>query len=125
EVRVPLIDHLVVERAAKISGSLKIGSPQNKPLLTSAVGNLPLSALDRPKMGFNLPMDNWLRGPLKSWMAESLLGDGISRLGCFRQPGVHRLWNTFLRNERVVSYSRVWCLAVLSRWAAANHVSLG
>jgi asparagine synthase (glutamine-hydrolysing) len=125
EVRVPLIDHVVVERVARIPGSLKIRGAQNKSLLTSAVGNLPLAAIDRPKMGFNLPMRDWFRGPLKSWMEESLLGDSIGRLGFLEASGVHRLWSMFLRNEQLVSHSRVWCLAVLSRWAAENRVSVG
>ena len=123
EVRVPLIDHIVVERVARVPGSLKIHGVQNKSLLTAAVGNLPLAAIDRPKMGFNLPMDDWLRGPLKSWMEESLLGESIARLGFFQARGVRRLWSAFLRSERLVSYSRVWCLAVLSRWAAENRVT--
>jgi asparagine synthase (glutamine-hydrolysing) len=125
EVRVPLIDHVLVEWVARIPGSLKIRGARNKPVLTSAVGDLPLAAIDRPKMGFNLPMGDWLRGPLRGWMEETLSEENVRRLGVLQEAGVRRFWKMFLRNEQIVSHSRVWCLALLSRWAVENRVNVG
>jgi asparagine synthase (glutamine-hydrolysing) len=123
EVRVPLIDHVLVERALRISGALKLGDGENKPLLTAAVPGLPRSAISRRKMGFTLPFNAWFRGALRPWMEETLLGEPVKRLGFIKPRAVERLWRSFLRGERFISHSRVWCIATLARWCQNNGIS--
>jgi asparagine synthase (glutamine-hydrolysing) len=128
EVRVPLLDHVLVERAMRTPGALKLGrlgrraSGGNKPLLTAAVGGLPEAAVGRPKMGFTLPYDAWFRGPLRPWMEELLLGDAVRRLGFFSPRGVERLWRSFLRGDRYTTHARVWCVAALAGYCDVNGV---
>ena len=123
EVRVPLLDHVLLERVMRVPGGLKIGSRDNKPLLTAAVPTLPSSAVNRQKMGFTLPYDAWFRGPLRPWMEGLLLGDTVRRLGFLQPRGVERLWRSFLKGDRYTTYARIWCVAALAGWCDANGVT--
>jgi asparagine synthase (glutamine-hydrolysing) len=123
EVRVPLIDHVLVERVLRIEGALKLRDHENKPLLTAAVPGLPRSAISRRKMGFTLPFNAWFRGALRPWMEEMLLGDPVKRLGFLEPRAVERLWRSFLRGESFISHSRIWCIASLAGWCQNNGIS--
>ena len=122
EVRVPLIDHRLVEQAARIPGSLKLKPGENKPLLTAVVPNLPSNVTARRKMGFTLPFDTWLRGPLKPWIDNLLAPESLKRLSFLNPSGVEQLWKSFLKGEHYTSYSRVWCIAALVGWCHENGV---
>ncbi|APR82152.1 Asparagine synthetase [Minicystis rosea] len=122
EVRVPLIDHVLLERVMRIPGALKIGPNGNKPLLTATVPTLPDSAVNRQKMGFTLPYEAWFRGPLRPWVEELLLGSTMRKLGFLQVQGVERLWRSFLKGDRYTNYARVWCVAALAGWCDANGV---
>lgn len=124
EVRVPLIDHVLVERVMRIPGHLKVGDRDNKPLLTAAVPSLPRTAVERSKMGFTLPYEAWFRGPLRGWMEDILLGERVARLGLLRPAGVERLWKSFLRGEPSITFARVWCIAAFVGWCEVNGVSI-
>lgn len=123
EVRVPIIDHKVVELALAISGRLKVLGRGNKPILAATVPSLPHSTVGRPKRGFELPFDTWFRGRLRGWMEERLLGEATRRLGLVDARAVEAAWRAFLRGERYVSHSRVWTLAVLADWCQRHGVS--
>jgi asparagine synthase (glutamine-hydrolysing) len=123
EVRVPLLDHVLIERVMRVPGALKIGSEGNKPLLTAAVPALPEAATGRRKMGFTLPYDAWFRGPLRPWMEGLILGGSARRLGFLRPSGVERLWRSFLEGDRYTTHARVWCVAAIAGWCDANGVS--
>jgi asparagine synthase (glutamine-hydrolysing) len=123
EVRVPLIDHVLVERVMRTPGALKIASTDNKPLLTAAVSALPEIAVNRQKMGFTLPYEAWFRGPLRPWMEGLLLGDTVRRLGFLDPKRVERLWRAFLKGDRYTNFARVWCVAALAGWCDAHGVT--
>ena len=116
EVRVPLVDHKIVELATRVPGAMKVGALMNKPLLVSAVPTLPRGAFARRKQGFSLPFDSWFRGSMKPWMEERLLGSDLVRNSLLDAKAVEGMWRSFLRGERLVSHSRVWSLAVLVDW---------
>jgi asparagine synthase (glutamine-hydrolysing) len=124
EVRVPLLDHLLVEKILRVRGALKLSDATNKPMLVAAVPGLPRDVHARPKMGFTLPFDAWFRGPLRGWMEEMLLSSTTQQLGLFRPGAVERLWRSFLRSERYTSHSRIWSIAALVGWCRANRVTL-
>ena len=124
EVRVPLLDHLLVEKVLRVRGALKLHDNENKPLLTASVPGLPREVMSRTKMGFTLPFDTWFRGPLRGWMEDILLSGNVEQLGLFRPGAVERLWRSFLRSERYVSHARIWSIAALLGWCQANRVSL-
>ncbi len=81
EVRVPLIDHQLARRVLALPGSWKLDAATPKPLLVRALrGELPDKIVHRPKRGFTLPFEHWLRDALRPVVEESLskIGDGAS-----------------------------------------------
>lgn len=123
EVRVPLLDHLVVEEVSHISGRFKVDRRHKKPLLAAAVPTLPPGPIQRPKMGFTIPFDPWFRGPLRPFMEELMLGSDVTRVGALDPHAVRELWQDFLRGPRHCSYTTVWSVAALIAWCAQNRVS--
>jgi asparagine synthase (glutamine-hydrolysing) len=123
EVRVPLLDHVLVEKVLRVPGPLKLSSRGNKPLLSASVPGLPSSATDRSKMGFTLPFDDWFRGPLRPFIEGLLLDGGARRLGFFRPAEVERSWKAFLRGERYMSHTRIWAIAALVGYCQVNGVT--
>jgi asparagine synthase (glutamine-hydrolysing) len=122
EVRVPLIDHHLARRVLAMPGSWKLDPGVPKPLLVKALrGQLPDKIVHRPKRGFTLPFEHWLRSDLRP-VVESALGkiaDGP--LGALiSQPAALGIWNDFL--DRKTSWSRPWSLYVLQSWCE-QHLS--
>lgn len=124
EVRVPFLDHELVERVLRIPGRHKVRRGAIKPLLAAAVPDLDQRSLSRPKMGFTLPFDAWFRGPLRGWMEGVLLDGPLARLGVLRPSVVEATWRSFLESPGKASHARVWSLAALARWCSENGASL-
>lgn len=123
EVRVPLLDHRVVEQAIRMPGAWKRPDPRPKPLLVDAVGpRLPRSVYTRPKRGFTFPWDAWLRGALRERAVGALAArDTWSRLG-FDPSAPTRLWERFLRGDPGVAALQVLALVVLGDYAARHDL---
>jgi len=121
EVRVPYLDHPVVEFVTRLPEALKRSSGVSKSLLVEAMGDLlPAEVVAQKKRTFTLPWEYWLRGPLKKEI-EAELHSLAAPLRHFLHPeAVERVWEDFL-NART-SWSRVWSLFVLNRWAT-QHLS--
>jgi asparagine synthase (glutamine-hydrolysing) len=124
EVRVPLLDHVLVEHAFRVPGALKLRRGASKPLFTAAAPALPEAAVGRRKMGFTLPFRAWFTGSLRPWIEESLLGEPAASAGLFDRDAVGQLFRAFLADERRVSYARVFSLAALTRYCHAARLSL-
>jgi asparagine synthase (glutamine-hydrolysing) len=120
EVRVPLIDHKLVEYVFNLPGALKVNGGTPKHLLVKAAGDfLPDEVVHRPKRGFTFPFEHWLKGEFRAEMERELLSGGESPLDEFlRGAAVRKVWNEFLAGH--VSWSRPWALYVLRRWCALN-----
>ena len=119
EVRSPLLDHRILEFAARLPSELKMNSRQGKlPLRALAARRLPRETLEAPKRGFSIPAAKWLRGDLRP-MAESLLFDTGGILNdLLQKQTVTRLWNEHLsgaRDHHVV----IWGLMMLGLWEKA------
>ncbi|MDX9768274.1 MAG: asparagine synthase (glutamine-hydrolyzing), partial [Ectothiorhodospiraceae bacterium] len=97
EVRAPLLDHRVVELAWRMPIDLLLRDGEGKwPLRQLLYRHVPRSLVDRPKMGFGVPIDGWLRGPLRDW-AESLLApDRLRREGHLDVTTVRAVWQAHL-----------------------------
>ena len=124
EVRVPLLDHKLVEHAMTLPGSMKLDGEGNKALLFEAVPELPREAGTRPKTGFVLPIRDWFRARMKSRLDELLLSLP-GRAGEVLQPGpTAAAWRAFLDGDRTISATRVLALASLASWVATHDLEL-
>jgi asparagine synthase (glutamine-hydrolysing) len=121
EVRVPFLDHALVEFVTRLPGSIKSAGGAPKSLLVDAMRDLlPDPVVSQAKRTFTLPWEHWLRGSLKT-QVEVELGTISSALKPFLSArAVARVWTDFLAGR--TSWSRVWSLFVLNRWAH-NHLA--
>ena len=114
EVRVPFLDHALVEFVLGVNDVQKYPHTPKK-LLTDAMGDLlPHEVVHRSKMGFTLPWEIWMRGELRG-MCEGAIGR-LDAHALFRNGAVPALWERFLRHDPGVNWSRLWSLVVLGDW---------
>ncbi len=116
EVRVPILDHRVVEFAWRLPRAMKIRNGQGKWLLRQVLYRyVPPTLVERPKMGFSVPIDNWLRSLLRPW-AEDLLGsDRLDRSELLRPEPVREAWRRF-QAGRGGSGMGLWAVLVFLAW---------
>jgi len=94
-----------------------------KRLLVESLGGLfPDTLVRRPKQGFTLPFDPWMRGPLRSFCEQRLGDRGLAGRGLMNPSQIQRMWRSFLDGGRDVSWSRLWTLVVLDAWLAQNEL---
>ena len=125
ELRVPLLDHLVIEEAAKLAEDRRFRPLGRKQVLRDvALGGLDPSIFDRPKSGFVLPIERWARAGMQHEVAETLHDrEGCRAVGLVPEA-VARLWQAFESGAPGIYWSRVWSVFALLRWSAANGVTL-
>ncbi len=117
EVRVPLIDHELAKTVLAIPGKLKLDEIPKKLLVESLKGDLPDEIVRRPKRGFTLPFEHWMRQELRQEIEPILNARCIDEgplAGLLNGKEVQRIWSDFLAGR--VSWSRPWALFVLQRW---------
>lgn len=121
ETRVPLLDHRVVEFAWSLPLSMKVRDGQSKWLLRQVLySHVPQTLIERPKMGFGIPLDIWLRGPLKDW-ADSLLNPSRLQVeGYFQSELVQQKWREHLSGRRNWSYY-LWDVLMFQQWLEATQ----
>jgi asparagine synthase (glutamine-hydrolysing) len=116
EAREPLLDHRLLEFAARVPASLKLKHGQSKYLLRRILERrVPRSIIDRPKRGFAAPIGDWLRGPLAPMTRELLLDGRLRDRGIFQPREVSRLWDEH-RTGRAEHPHRLWQLVMLELW---------
>ena len=118
ELRVPFLDRALVEACFRIPGKRKLQGDSPKSLLLASLGvELPKEIVDRPKRGFTLPFERWLRAELKP-MVEHTLSRNDAGQTFLNSAAVGEVWSRFL--ARQTSWSRPWSLFVLDRWCENN-----
>lgn len=116
EMRVPLLDHRVAELAWRMPMSHHLDGGQSKNLLRQILyRHVPRELIDRPKMGFGVPIAQWLRGPLRDW-AESLLNENrLQQEGYFRAAPVRRRWKEHLSGSHDW-HPHLWNVLMFQAW---------
>jgi asparagine synthase (glutamine-hydrolysing) len=116
EVRVPLLDTPLVEFVNALPDVARRRDGLQKALLVEALGSLlPVEITGRGKRTFTLPWEQWLGGPLKGRVAESLAHIAPPLAGLLKPDGVRGVWQAFLAGK--TSWSRPWAIFALNEWA--------
>ncbi|HTY56428.1 MAG TPA: asparagine synthase (glutamine-hydrolyzing) [Candidatus Binataceae bacterium] len=121
ELRVPMLDGALVEYVLGLPGRMKMSKGQVKPLLARALAaEMPFAIACRPKVGFELPFQSWLRGPWSKHVEAVLLDRGSGgRLGNYlAHEMVESIWRRFQTGQG--HWSRPWALYSLKQWGALN-----
>lgn len=116
ENRVPLIDHRVFEFAWRLPLHQKIRDGRGKWILRQVLDrHVPGELIDRPKMGFGIPLGEWLRGPLRDWAEDLLSVHSLNSAGLFNAPMVRAKWARHVAAREDASYA-LWSILMATDW---------
>lgn len=120
ETRAPFLDRQVVEFAWSLPMNMKIRNGQGKWLLRQLLDRyVPRQLMERPKMGFGIPLDAWLRGPLREWAEDLLSADRLQRDGLLNPSPIRSAWHAHVTGQASCGY-RLWSVLMFQAWLEVN-----
>ena len=121
ETRVPILDHTVVEFALNLDPKLKVKDGVQKHLLKEVLYDfVPKEIFDRPKWGFSIPLDKWLKKDLSFLIDEYLSEQKVKEIGVVKWKEVETLKRKFTLGQTHL-YNRIWLLILLHQWFSSRH----
>lgn len=121
EVRVPFLDHDLISYVLGVRDGLKYPTTPKKLLVESLGDLIPSEIVNRPKMGFTFPWDKWMRNELKSFCEDRIVS--LSKRSYFNEKALMNHWKSFLKNDKRITWSRIWYLVVLEDWLQRNSIN--
>lgn len=120
ETRAPLLDPEVVSVSARLGMNMKIRDGRGKWALRQVLyKHVPRDIIERPKLGFFLPVGQWLRGPLRAWAEALLAASRLAEQGVFNPQAIARLWSEHLSGRRDWTL-QIWTILMFQAWADSN-----
>lgn len=124
ESRVPLLDHRVVEFACSLPMSLKLRGGTTKWVLREALHrHVPREIMERPKMGFGVPIEDWLGGPLRNWAGDLLSEDRLKRDGYLNSTPIRKMWDEHLSGNGRWHY-QLWDVLMFQSWLDTQRTQI-
>lgn len=122
EARVPLLDHRVVEFAASLPRNMKLQQGKGKLLLRRLLDkHVPRELTERPKQGFTLPVEAWMRREIRPWCEDMLNPATIRSQGLLDETAVTDVWTRFKRGQNEW-HPTIWALVMFQAWLAENKL---
>ena len=123
ETRAPFLDQRTVLAAWALPFQERIRGGRGKYVLRNILHrHVPEDLFDRPKQGFAIPLDSWLRGPLGAWVDTQLATERLLDIGLLEPEAVQTLWASH-RSGQANHGALLWSLLMLQSWGAARHVN--
>ena len=120
EIRVPFLDHQLVQYMLNVPDDLKL-TKQPKQLLVESLGDLlPTDLLNKPKKGFVFPWVDWMKGDLKAFCTSKI--SDLKNRSFIDSKELERYWHRFLNGDKKVNWSKMWTLIVLENWLTENKI---
>jgi len=124
ETRAPFLDRDVMALAWRLPMAMKLRDGKGKWILRQLLDRyVPRALIERPKMGFGIPLDAWLRGPLREWAGDLLAEERLRREGYLDPRPIVRTWQAHRRGEGSFGY-RLWSVLMFQAWLE-QHSELG
>ena len=121
ETRAPFLDRDVMEFAWTLPMRMKLRDGKGKWLLRQLLDrHVPSALIERPKQGFGIPLDQWLRGPLRDWAEAFLAEDRLRGEGYFDPAPLRAAWARHVRGEASYGY-RLWSVLMFQAWLEASR----
>ena len=121
EVREPFLDYKLIEFVLSVNDEDKYPHTPKKLLIDSLGDLLPGEIVNRPKMGFTLPWQSWLKNELRSFCEKNI--NELAEYPFCNKDEIKNYWERFLNNDKIITWSRVWHLVVLNNWIKENKLN--
>ena len=124
ETRAPFLDPRVIEGASRLPGELLFGARGGKQVLRQILDDyVPSRIIDRPKMGFGVPLGEWLAGPLRDWSEDLLSKESLLEHGLFREDVIRQKWSEHLSGQRNWQY-HLWDVLMFQSWYRLHRAAI-
>ena len=120
EIRVPFLDHRLVEYVLSLSDELKYPEYPKKLLVDSIKGWIPNEIIHRKKMGFVFPWEDWMKNELQQFCKIAI--ENLESISIFNMNNVILLWENFLKGDDSIHWLQIWNLAVIGKWISINNI---